>query len=209
MEILSIFNTNNRSVVSIKKGVVYYVGQLYNISSVNIIPPNYQYYDCVRSSDYLFNKESIEFIRTMLLRKTSKNQYHKRIYLSRRKASLRRRFNDDEIEKLMIKYGFVTMYPEDYTVIEQATMFNEAEIIVGGTGAAFANIVFCNPKCKALCLTNYDLPLSFFSTIASIVGMQLFYIFATEYDSTKKMNMQDDFIIDVTKVEQLINHWVS
>jgi capsular polysaccharide biosynthesis protein len=39
----------------------------------------------------------------------------------------------------------VTIYPEEYPVEDQIALFNNARIIVGCAGAAFANVLYCPP----------------------------------------------------------------
>ncbi|MGI9113660.1 MAG: glycosyltransferase family 61 protein [Chthoniobacterales bacterium] len=67
-----------------------------------------------------------------------------RIYISRKRAPVRRIANEDEIAPLLRGSGFSIVQLEDKPWIEQACIFANAEIIITPHGAALANAVFCS-----------------------------------------------------------------
>jgi capsular polysaccharide biosynthesis protein len=68
-----------------------------------------------------------------------------RIYVSRQRSRTRRVENQDELDRLLAKEGFETVYPEDHSVAEQARLFRGARRIVAPHGSGLANLVFCEP----------------------------------------------------------------
>jgi capsular polysaccharide biosynthesis protein len=68
-----------------------------------------------------------------------------RIYVSRQRGERRRIHNHAALEPVLERLGFVTIHLEDYTVAEQARIFNGARVIFGAHGSGFANVVFCRP----------------------------------------------------------------
>ena len=58
--------------------------------------------------------------------------------------------NNDEIIDILTKRGFTSYRVEELDIEEQIFLFSEASIIVGAHGAAFTNIIFCNPKTKII-----------------------------------------------------------
>ena len=44
--------------------------------------------------------------------------------------------------------GFEVVRPEALGVVEQISLFRHATVVVGATGAAFANCLFCPPAAK-------------------------------------------------------------
>ncbi len=68
-----------------------------------------------------------------------------RIYLSRRKARQRSFVDEPELEVRLAALGFSIIVPEAYSVDEQIRIFEQARVVVGPTGAAFANVLYCRP----------------------------------------------------------------
>ena len=139
---------------------------LYYLPLLNLIPPNFKNIDDIRFNDCLFHLDSITFLRNTLLPKMGVTNSKKRIFLSRKNASSRRNYNESEMVKIFEKYDFEIVCPETYAIAEQIYLFNNADFIAGVSGAAFTNILFCNPGCKILCMNSAQNELSVFSTIA-------------------------------------------
>ncbi|HEX7885746.1 MAG TPA: glycosyltransferase 61 family protein [Phenylobacterium sp.] len=68
----------------------------------------------------------------------------------RRNSSARRLVNEREIEALLVGRGFTVLEPERLNVEEQVAAFSNAAMVVGATGAALANIIFCRPDCPTV-----------------------------------------------------------
>lgn len=68
-----------------------------------------------------------------------------RLYVSRQRSGKRRIHNHDELEPVLARLGFTTIYPEEHSVAEQAVLFHGARVIFGVHGSALANLVFCRP----------------------------------------------------------------
>ncbi len=91
----------------------------------------------------------------------------------------RRAFNQDEIENIAIRNGFRLVYMEKLSFREQVELMFRAKIIVGASGAAFSNILFCQKGARVL---SWLLPqyrgFSSFSNLAHAVGADMRYIFS-------------------------------
>lgn len=68
-----------------------------------------------------------------------------RIYISRRDAHFRRFLDEPELERRLGALGFSIIRPETYEVEEQIRIFRAAKVIVGPSGAGFANVLYCRP----------------------------------------------------------------
>jgi len=73
-----------------------------------------------------------------------KPNYGDKIYISRKKTGKRGFTNELEVEKIITKYGFNSVYFEDHNIYEQALIMNKAKYVVGLHGAGFANIIYMN-----------------------------------------------------------------
>lgn len=74
----------------------------------------------------------------------------RRIYITRRDASVRRIVNEPEVERILSQYGFEIIALSGLNLHDQAELFRGAEAIIGHHGAGFTNLVFCEPTTLAL-----------------------------------------------------------
>jgi capsular polysaccharide biosynthesis protein len=68
-----------------------------------------------------------------------------KVFLTRGDQPLRRFRQEKELADILKGYGFVSVQPEQFSVAEQIAIFSQADVIVGATGAGFANAVYCKP----------------------------------------------------------------
>jgi hypothetical protein len=208
-ELFRMLNKNERPLLPIEKGQSYSVKQLYYFSCPNFIPPNFWTLTNIKAEDNLFDLTSLTYLRSNLLTFSTPPKFPKKIFLSRRKASGRRPFNETDVMNLFEKYDFVTVFPEDYSIAEQISMFNNADFIAGGTGGAFTNLLFCKAGCKVFCFTNYALDLSIFSTVAKHVNADLLYIVDDSKDISKIKGVHESFTINLTRLDDIVKYWIA
>lgn len=208
-QMLDILNKSNRRVIALEMDKRYVIEQLYYFSCPNLIPPNLIDIKKIFPEDVLFDLQSIEYLRSSLITFAAKTDFPKRIYISRSQASGRRKFNEDDIFAVLEKYGFVTIYPEKYSITQQIALFNNAEFIVGGAGAALTNLLFCQPSCKVIAFTKSKIPFSGFSSIAAAIGVKMLYI----SDGMSLLEQVDDvhesFVIDPIGFEIILKKFLN
>ncbi|MEM9226281.1 MAG: glycosyltransferase family 61 protein [Pseudomonadota bacterium] len=89
----------------------------------------------------------------------------RRIFVSRVDAPKRRLLNHQQVETELAKHGFEHVLMSGRSAAEQASLFHNAEIIVGVHGAALAHLVFCRPGTKVIeLLPNNHLQPCFWTT---------------------------------------------
>ncbi len=103
-------------------------------------------------------------------------------------------------------YGFTAVYIEDYSFHEQVVLVNQAEIIVGPSGAAWTNLVFANENAKALCWMSEETgDNACFSNLAHCVGIEMDFL-------THKVNVSqtaDTYHSSYTVDCDLIKEWIE
>lgn len=208
-ELFQLLNKEARKIIPIEKGKSYQVERLYAISCPNLMPPDYWSIEDVKASDTLFNLDTLTYLRDNLLPFSSSITSPARIFLSRRKASGRRSFNEVDVFQVLSKYGFEIIYPEDYTIAEQISLFNQADFIAGGSGAAFTNILFCKARCTIICFANYALDISIFSTIATHVGAEMVYLVDDSKSYSSINTIHDSFSVDLMKLDDFVRNMIS
>jgi capsular polysaccharide biosynthesis protein len=128
---------------------------------------------------------------------SSNKDYPKKIFLARSHKSARA-YNQQEIQSYLETQGFVAIYLEQLDFDEQVILFRNADFIIGPSGAAWSNIIFCQQNVKAISwLPQHLSEFSVFSTIAHIVNCDLRFIF-TEADD--KNDIHSNYHIDINSV---------
>lgn len=97
--------------------------------------------------DYLISRSAVDHIRNRILDEDMRRWREpvgRKIFLSRKNCKVQRLTNTDEIEQIFAENGYQIVCPEELSFDEEVALFNNADVIVGVSGAAFTNIVFCH-----------------------------------------------------------------
>ena len=78
---------------------------------------------------------------------------NKKLFLGR--SGLRNISNYDEILSFFVSKGFIEVFPEEYSLIEKAKLFNSSSHIVGPASSGFTNIIFCQEGTKVISFINF------------------------------------------------------
>lgn len=76
---------------------------------------------------------------------TTDSFHSKKIYISRNRYKYRKLLNEDEVINALKPLGFEIVYPELLPFIDQVSLFASAKIVIGTTGSALTNLLFCQP----------------------------------------------------------------
>jgi capsular polysaccharide biosynthesis protein len=178
----------------------YEVDDLWYITSPNSLVPNIKKGGKFEAKHSKIRPESILYLRhkcfEFLNFEPVKITTHSKIFI-KRKANART-YNQDEIENSAKKYGFQSVYFEDLTFSEQLKTINNADYIIGATGAAWTNLIFAKNGGKGLIWaeSNWE-NLSMFSTIASIVNFDLNYMIF----NSKTNDYHENYILELDVFE--------
>lgn len=201
--IFEALNTSGREVILIGEKEVIEFDTLYYISAVNFISPHYKDISAPdHLLDFVFDRDLTLRLRDKLLVHKSDIKTPERIFITRKNTN-KRNYNEAEVYKLLENYGFETVAPETYNFYDQMALFNNAQYIVGGSGAAFTNLLFCKDGCRVICfraIRNYS---PIFSTVANFVGVKMRYLTGV---SCNEANMHADYIIATEELKKIIEH---
>lgn len=87
---------------------------------------------------------AIKWLNENLVKQQTSSQ-KKRIYISRADAKYRFVTNESEVQNVLSDFGFETVLMTKHSLEEQIQIFQQAEIVVGSHGAAFAHAAFMKP----------------------------------------------------------------
>jgi capsular polysaccharide biosynthesis protein len=203
-ELLSLFS-RERKIIFLPSINDYVVENLLVISSPNRCCPRI-IGSAWALADYTYSRiESIHYIRDLVLKKCndSNESFPKKVFLA--PSMKHRKYNQDDVFNMLDRFGFVKVNPEKMGLIEQALIFSRAEIIVGPTGATWANIIFAQKGANALCWMAEEWgDFSAFSNLAAIVEVNLDYLtYAAGVDDHIELFSQE-YVIDQQKIEKWV-----
>ncbi len=131
-------------------------------------------------SDYAQNEAALRDYRDTILNSLALPPVaaNRRLFLAR--GNGRRSYNQDEILEIAAGFDVETVYPEQMSFRDQVALYQQAQVLIGPSGAAFANTLFCQPGAQALTwiLSQYS-QFCVYSNLADVVGLDLNYLFVT------------------------------
>ena len=99
-------------------------------------------------------------------------QSGRRLYITRRRASIRRVLNESSLSPLLAERGFEVLELEGLALSEQVRAFAEASHIVAPHGAGLSHLVFCEPGTRVLELGTPLRQEPYFHAIAALCGLR-------------------------------------
>lgn len=176
------------------------IDKLYATSVAGYISYERRYKFIQPSSEGKFNANAMRLVVSLLRPLNDKRQTPQKIYL-RRNSGYRNLTNQNEIEALLTRHRFTIVEPEKLSFLEQVTYFSKAKVIIGPTGASFANLIFCNKKVNLAILVNNDKNMicKFWVNLASIMGIQVNYI--TGKSKQFSGGIHRDFSVDFNLID--------
>lgn len=128
---------------------------------------------------------------------------HRKIYLRRKPSQLRTIINYNQIETYMRENNFEIIETDKMSFKEQVVLFAQAKLVVGASGAAFTNILFMQPKTKAIIFYPDHLSVNhgIFQPLAGVAGIRLIH-FQTIAQDLKSVH--SNFFVDLHRLESLL-----
>jgi hypothetical protein len=194
MEALEIVIDENVSVIGLDQGKSLLVKSLQVVSPCGYIPfdrrPKTKHLadhsHGVFSSIVLLGMR--DYIKSKIIH-TNEVVQHKKIFI-RRNSSYRNVSNSKNVEDILVANGFFVIEPENLSFREQVILFNNADVIVGATGAALANLIFCSAETKVIILISdfKQMIYGYWQNMASSVGNKVTYVIGECTDATPELH---------------------
>ena len=148
-----------------------------------------------------YNKKYLLEIKQFFYNKISrKNRINKRVYITRKKAKIRKLINETKIIEILKTYNFLVLAFEDLTFIEQVEFMQNTEILISIHGAGLTNMIFMKEKSKVFeFLPENTKPDKCYFTLAQNLGHEYYYQFCK---ITGEFHTLSDFIIDHIEFEK-------
>ena len=180
---------------------LYEFENLWFINTPNPTVPNIYEGEKFEASFTKLSPKSIQYVRDICLQNFNaelvKIKSVKKIFMARK--SKFRKYNEPELLKVAEKFGFEAVYFEELNIHEQIYLMQNADFILGASGAAWTNIIFSKPDSRGLTwLGTVWGDFSAFATLAEIVNFDLQYI---RHQSTSDF-FHEDYQINVSQFEK-------
>jgi capsular polysaccharide biosynthesis protein len=126
----------------------------------------------------------------------------RRLYLTRRDGP-KRPFPLEKLleERLESTLGFTIINPANFSIDEQIAMFQAADVVVGPSGAAFANVLYCPPSTKVIEIMTPLLSGIWVRNLAVLIGCEWSY-FNYKYGSAAEANEAEH----LQTINELLNY---
>lgn len=128
----------------------------------------------------------------------------KKIYISRSDAPLRRIENEAGIEAMLKSRGFTSVVMTGKTVLEQARLFHNADIIVTPHGAALTSLLFCRPGAEVVELHNAKRGTAAFYLLARSMGVNYKAVFGDPLPDNLAVS-RGNYIIELADVKNALS----
>ena len=95
------------------------------------------------------------------------NEPHRRVYISRAKATRRRLLNEDQVWRFFESAGFQRVFMEELPFEEQVQLMRETAVLAAPHGAGLTNMIFCSAGTQVLEIADLSFPNPNFYALAS------------------------------------------
>lgn len=151
---------------------------------------------------YYFRQDCLVNFGEILTKKTSiDKKISKKIYLDRENTH-RIAKNNDDIKNLVETKNFKILDVSKLTFDQQISKFNNATEILGISGAAWTNILFCSENTKlVMFMPDNFTTFKFYEEIAIIKNLNFQYLY---YENNGEGHSESNFSIDLNQLNSLI-----
>jgi hypothetical protein len=132
-----------------------------------------------------------------------------RIYLRRPPRLFRPLQNEKKVVRLLSKYGFISVYPENESIYGLIRRLNSAEIVVVESGAAMTNLMFAKKDLKVLELNPGDGGFGFWGRFLDIFAIKSAGIVGKRQVIGARGVAIDGYRIPLKKIEKVITEMLS
>jgi hypothetical protein len=201
----------NATVIYLEDVHWYKIEDLVWLDSPVISPPNTKFkkanFNILNAN---FNWELMKIFKNRLLKAEKNLNPKRRIFLARNQD--KRAYNQDEVCEMLKKYDFETVYFENLTLEEQINTMNNTNFIAGPTGAAWANLIFCNEHIKGVIwMPDVVRNANVYANLAQLSNIELIHHYFSCKSNTwiEFMHSNETVVINTHKLEEIIINLIN
>jgi len=210
LQSLHLIAGEHRKVFTLGRGIAVKVKKLHVVSVTGYVPFGFRSPSDTKNRHGQFSPFALNCLRQMILESTTTekpaSEAPKKIFIQRN-STHRSLVNQPRVMEFCVQHSFECVSPETLSFTDQVRLFSNAEAVIGATGAAFANVIFCSPSCKITILIgdHPETPYGYWVNIAAAVGARVRYVLG-QSDAPISGEIHRDFSISEQKIISLIEH---
>ncbi|MEA5619101.1 glycosyltransferase 61 family protein [Cronbergia sp. UHCC 0137] len=177
------------------------IRDLHHVQATELIVPSFA--GCVS----WMPKWTCDFLKSHFLKSA---HLKKRIYITRKLAKGRRILNEVELQQLLQTKGFETVALESMSVIEQAALFSQAEIIISPHGSGLTNLAFCQPGTQIIELFSPNYVYHCYWWISNLLNLDYYYLIGQTLPGWHLQHLiypqifSEDILISLQDISQIL-----
>jgi capsular polysaccharide biosynthesis protein len=210
LQSLHLIAGEHRRIFTLGRGIAVKVKKLHVVSVTGYVPFGFRSPSDTKDRHGQFSPFALNCLRQMILESTTTekpaSEAPKKIFIQRN-STHRSLVNQPRVMEFCVQHSFECVSPETLSFTDQVRLFSNAEAVIGATGSAFANIIFCSPSCKITILIgdHPETPYGYWVNIAAAVGARVRYVLG-QSDAPISGGIHRDFSISEQKIVSLIEH---
>lgn len=207
---LQIVVGSEREIYFVDKNITLNIKKLFYVDTMGYVPFGRRHVPSFVHSDGFFQPQALDVVRQLhnnIGDVDINPQFPKKIYL-RRDGKSRSLINSSDIEKLLVSNGYVPIDTSNMSYMDQVILFRNATHVVGPTGAALANCVFCKPGTHVLVMMgkHSDMIYGYWRYMLSPLGINVSYLVDKNL-STGVFGIHSDYMIDIDEIKSLFRNF--
>ena len=116
---------------------------------------DFYFFENSKIPQFFSKKFAVKILNQIALNNTNKKKI--KIYVTRQNTAYRNIINESDIREELTKKGYLIINTNNLSINEQVNIFSNADIVIGPTGSALSNIVFCKKNTHVLeIIPKYD-----------------------------------------------------
>lgn len=206
-ELIDLLKHPSRGILKLQRNVPYMVEKLFYVSDLSLVSDVYDRKPEV--SDTYLPTKLLNTIAGRALQSGNPQSYARRrrkLFLTRH-GRRRKIINEAQVVDMLVGQDFEIVDLAALSIKSQVELFSSADVIVGGTGAGFTNLLWCRPGTKAVILYP-DHPFNnttFWDRIGAARQLDIRYINGQRaHVVTGIHSMHDDFKIELKQLKDVL-----
>ncbi|MBD5532339.1 MAG: glycosyltransferase family 61 protein [Lachnospiraceae bacterium] len=197
------FDQHKHRIIYLKSDRLYDVEKVYTVSLSYIF---------MRSKKQCEDMFFISNKFTVFARDIMRNKLHasktRRFFIQRGDKRL---VNEEEVASYLRNKGFEVIRPEKFSLIDELSLFYDAECVVGAIGAAFTNSLYVKNKCNLICIAPKERIglVNSYATITKGIGAKVYYCRAETVSNDGTGTQGLKFRANMSELEKIYDYLFS
>jgi len=150
-----------------------------------------------------------EVFAPLIAQKNSRAKFPPRFVVSRARTRSRRVVKEGELLARLEPLGFRTVFLEDFSLLEQMTLFAHAEAIVASTGAGLINLIHARPGTAVAILMPEECPDLVCRDMAGFAGLRAEIFYGERHPSGTPDKIGCDMVFDEEKLARIAEFFAA